>query len=62
MKQERKLTDITQFLIRKETPPVWGVEDLDAKRANAIRILGNKWLLHPKHAPIKGDYNGWPKK
>jgi len=57
-----KLTDIAQFLIRKETPPVWGVEDLDVKRAAALKILGNRWLLHPKHAPIKADYNGWPKK
>ena len=24
MKPEKKLTDIAQFLIRKETPPVWG--------------------------------------
>ena len=62
MKPERKLTDITQFLIRKETPPVWGVEELDAKRADALKVLGSKWLLHPKHTPIKGDYNGWPKK
>tara|TARA_R110000822_G_scaffold52773_5_gene136540 strand:- start:2096 stop:2284 length:189 start_codon:yes stop_codon:yes gene_type:complete len=62
MKPERKLVDVKQFLIRKEIPPVWGVEELDAKRADAIKLLGNKWLLHPKHAPIKGDYNGWPKK
>jgi len=55
-----KLTDITQFLIRKETPPVWGVEDLDIKRAQALKVLGDKWLLHPKHAPIKADYSGWP--
>lgn len=62
MKPERKLTDITQFLIRKETPPVWGVEDLDAKRAEAMKVLGSKWLLHPKHAPRKGNYDGWPVK
>ena len=55
-----KLTDIAQFLIRKETPPVWGVEDLDIKRAQALKVLGDKWLLHPKHAPRKGNYDGWP--
>lgn len=62
MKPEKKLTDIRQFLIRKESAIVWGVEDLDAKRASALKILGDRWLLHPKHAPIKADYNGWPKK
>ena len=62
MKPERKLVDVKQFLIRKETPPVWGVEELDVKRADALKLLGDRWLLHPKHAPIKGDYNGWHKK
>jgi hypothetical protein len=60
MKPERKLVDVKQFLIRKETPPVWGVEDLDIKRAQALKVLGDKWLLHPKHAPRKGNYDGWP--
>ena len=55
-----ELTDISQFLIRKPTHNVWGVEDLDIKRAQALKILGDKWLLHPKHAPIKADYSGWP--
>ena len=59
-KKEKKLTDIRAFLIRKETPPVWGVEDLDAKRAEAMKLLGERWLLHPIHAPLKGDYTGWP--
>lgn len=62
MKPEKKLTDIRQFLLRKEAPPVWGVEDLDVKRQRALRILGDRWLLHPKHSPKKGDYNGWPLK
>lgn len=58
-----KLTDIRQFLIRKaEPPPVWGVEELDDKRNAALKILGERWLLHKKHSPIKADYNGWPKK
>lgn len=57
-----KLTDISQFLIAKPTHNVWGVEDLDIKRANALKVLGNRWLLHPKHAPKKGNYDGWPKK
>ena len=61
MKLEKKLTDIRQFLLRKEAPPVWGVEDLDEKRQRALKILSDRWILHPKHAPIKGDYNGWPK-
>jgi hypothetical protein len=63
MKPELKLTDIRAFLLRKEQPaptPVWGVEDLDRKRARALEILGERWLLHPKHAPLKGDYTGWP--
>ena len=61
MKPELKLTDIRQFLLRKEASPVWGVEDLDEKRQRALKILGDRWLLHPKHSPKKGDYNGWPK-
>ena len=61
MKPERKLTDISQFLIRKEKPPVWGVEELDVKRADALKLLGDRWLLHPKHSPVKKDYSGWPK-
>jgi hypothetical protein len=62
---ERKLTDIRAFLLRKEQPAptaVWGVEDLDRKRARALEILGERWLLHPIHAPLKGDYDGWPMK
>jgi hypothetical protein len=62
MKTENKLTDIRQFLIAKTVPNVWGVEDLDIKRVQALKVLGNKWLLHPKHSPIKSDYSGWPKK
>jgi hypothetical protein len=61
MKPERKLVDVKQFLIRKETPPVWGVEELDVKRADALKLLGDRWLLHPKHSPVKKDYSGWPK-
>jgi hypothetical protein len=61
MKPEKKLTDIRQFLLKKAAPPVWGVEDLDEKRQRALGILGDRWLLHPKHSPKKGDYNGWPK-
>ena len=34
---------------------------LEAKRRRALEILGDRWLLHPSHAPLKGDYNGWPK-
>ena len=62
MKPEHKLVDVKQFLIRKKTPPVWGVEELDDKRNAALKILGERWLLHPKHSSKKGDYNGWPKK
>ena len=51
MKPELKLTDIRQFLLRKEASPVWGVEDLDEKRQRALKILGDRWLLHPKHSP-----------
>jgi hypothetical protein len=65
-KKEKKLTDIRAFLLRKEPEqppaptPVWGVEDLDRKRARALEVLGERWLLHPIHAPLKGDYAGWP--
>lgn len=71
-KKEKKLTDIRAFLLHKEQEqeqeqeqppaptPVWGVEDLDRKRARALEILGERWLLHPKHSPTKGDYTGWP--
>lgn len=34
---------------------------LEAKRRRALEILGDRWLLHLSHAPLKGDYNGWPK-
>jgi hypothetical protein len=62
MKPNLKLTDLRQFLPRKEVPPVWGVEDLDEKRQRALKILGDRWVLHPNNAPKKGNYDGWPKK
>lgn len=42
--------------------PVWGVPDLDMKREAALITLGDRWLLHPKHSPKKGDYDPWSKK
>ncbi|MBB5508107.1 hypothetical protein [Paraburkholderia atlantica] len=29
----------------------------DAKRKRAIEALGERWVLHPSHAPRKGVYN-----
>jgi len=62
LQRRLKLTDLRQFLLRKEAPPVWGVEDLDEKRQRALKILGDRWVLHPNNAPKKGNYDGWPKK
>lgn len=42
--------------------PVWGVLDLDTKREAALKILGERWLLHPKHSPAKSNYDAWGKK
>jgi hypothetical protein len=41
---------------------VWGDLDLDTKLEAALKYLGDKWLLHPKHSPKKGDYDPWRKK
>jgi hypothetical protein len=41
---------------------VWGDLDLDTKLEAALKYLGDKWLLHPKHSPKKGDYDPWGKK
>jgi hypothetical protein len=59
MKPNLKLTDLRPFL-RKEIPPVWVDKRMETKRLRAIMLLGERWLLHPKHSPKKGDYNGWP--
>jgi hypothetical protein len=50
-KAEQRAKIPTYFLDRR----------LEAKRRRALEILGDRWLLHPSHAPLKGDYNGWPK-
>lgn len=43
-------------------PQVWNVPTLDCKLAAAKHFLGERWLLHPKHSPKKGDYDPWGKK
>ena len=42
--------------------PVWGVLELDKKLEEAKKILGERWLLHPKHSLKKGNYDPWGKK
>jgi hypothetical protein len=36
--------------------------EMDKRRLRALEVLGDRWLLHPKHSPKKGNYDGWPKK
>lgn len=45
--------------MNNDTPPVWDDPEMEAKRQQALRLLGIKWLLHPANAPQKGDYNDW---
>jgi hypothetical protein len=47
---------------RAKIPTYFLDHALEAKRRRALEILGDRWLLHPSHAPLKGDYNGWPTK
>jgi hypothetical protein len=42
-----------------DTPPIWDDPDMEAKRQQALRLLGTKWLLHLANAPQKGNYNDW---
>lgn len=57
---------IPSFLIRRMAGEVIEVEEespvglppiLERQRRKAIALLGEKWLLHPVHAPKKGKYN-----
>lgn len=57
---------IPSFLIRKLVGEVVEVEEespvglppmLERQRRKAIAWLGEKWLLHPCHAPRRGQYN-----
>ena len=34
----------------------------EEKLKAAIDWLGERWLLHPSNAPVKGKYNQWGKK
>lgn len=60
--------EIPAFLIRKDRTPEDGAPapvvspvglpgSLEKKRQRAIAMLGERWLLHPVHAPRKGTYN-----
>lgn len=64
MNPEKKLTDIRAFLLRKEQEPapVWADEEMETKRQRALSLLGDRWLLHSTHSPVKGNYDGWPLK
>ena len=63
---KRKLVDIkalseqVRAAYAEIAPAVWIDEGMEAKRQRAQRILGERWLLHPTHAPRKGNYDGWP--
>ena len=46
---------------RAKIPTYFLDHALEAKRRRALEILGDRWLLHPSHAPVKGNYDGWPK-
>lgn len=57
---------IPSFLIRRLAGEVIEIEEespvglppmLERQRKNSIRNLGEKWLLHPCHAPRRGHYN-----
>ncbi len=30
---------------------------IECRRLSAIEQLGERWIMHPKHAPVKGTYN-----
>ena len=45
----------------KQYPRVWEHDGLEAQRQRALRLLGDRWLLHPTHSPAKGNYDGWPR-
>jgi hypothetical protein len=34
-----------------------GVATQDDQRKRAIGALGERWILHPANAPVKGSYN-----
>ena len=42
--------------------PVWPAPTMEAKLQHAKDVLGEKWVLHPANAPVKGFYDnrGWP--
>lgn len=57
---------IPSFLIRRlageiveveEESPVGLPPSLERQRKKSIQNLGEKWLLHPCHAPRRGHYN-----
>lgn len=68
---KRKLVDVTELSaqlrerLKEKTekifPRVWEDDGLEAQRQRALKILGDRWLLHPKHSPTKGNYDGWPR-
>lgn len=45
--------------MREETLRAGDQQDLERRAKEAIKELGERWLLHPKHAPAKGQYNQW---
>jgi hypothetical protein len=36
---------------------VWQAPTMQEKLQNALGILGEKWVLHPANAPLKGFYD-----
>ena len=36
---------------------VWQAPTMQEKLQNALGILGEKWVLHPVNAPLKGFYD-----
>ena len=36
---------------------VWKAPTMEAKLQHAKDILGEKWVLHPANAPVKGFYD-----
>ena len=37
--------------------PVWPAPTMEAKLQHAKDVLGEKWVLHPANAPLKGFYD-----
>lgn len=47
----------TREIVEVEESPVGLPPMLERQRKNSIKNLGEKWLLHPCHAPRRGHYN-----